>query len=93
MQSLIALINTEENCVNAALQATLACAFNAMPVTEAVCVLHSVLTRSINSGLLSICGCFIQALNVPIIPIEKLCDFFKSDEVSVFKVARLQFAV
>ncbi len=37
MQSLIALINTDENCVNAALQATMGCAFNAMPVTE-VCL-------------------------------------------------------
>ena len=53
--------------------------------TQAVPVLHSVLIRGIHSGLLSICGCLIQALHVPIIPVDELCDFFKSDEVSVFK--------
>jgi hypothetical protein len=34
MQSIMAFNNAEEHCVNAALQATLACSFDAMPITE-----------------------------------------------------------
>ena len=70
-----------------------------MLLTESVCagqavpVLHSVLIRGIHSGLLSICGCLIQALHVPIIPVDELCDFFKSDEVSVFKHSGVQLSV
>ena len=52
---------------------------------QAVAVLHSVLTRGVDSGLLSISGCLIQALHVPIIPLDKLCLFFKSEQVRVFK--------
>ena len=54
-------------------------------VSQAIPVLHSVLIRGVHSGLLSISGCLIQALRVPIVPVDELCDFFKSDEVRVFK--------
>ncbi len=45
-------------------------------------MLHAELRRGLDAGLFSIVGCFIQAFNVPIIPPEDLCDFFKSSVVS-----------
>jgi hypothetical protein len=86
INSILGLIDAEDNCAKAAVHATLSCSFNAP-------VLHSVLIRGIHSGLLSICGCLIQALHVPIIPVDELCDFFKSDEVSVFKHGVVQLRV
>jgi hypothetical protein len=110
MNAIRAYIESNEDCTQAAMRATLSCAFDVLPMTEvvgvdalssplfdpnafywfqlqAISAVHSLLVRGIHSGLVSICGCLIQALHVPIIPLEPLCDFFKSDQVSVFKRA------
>jgi hypothetical protein len=55
---------------------------------QAASVMHSVLVRGIDTGTISMCGCFGQTLRVPIVPLDYLCDFFKSDEVRVFKISR-----
>lgn len=52
---------------------------------QAVPVAHSFLTRGVDSGLLSICSCLIQALNVPIVSVPELEEFFKTDQVSYLK--------
>ena len=109
MDSLLAYMRSNEDCTQAAMRATLSCAFDVLPMTEvsgivvgfrftfgiyaclfrlqAISAVHSLLVRGIHSGLVSICGCLIQALHVPIIPLEALCDFFKSEQVRVFKRA------
>lgn len=98
------MAKSEEDLPKAAKEAALACAHDALPVTEvglggggrgavkclvlttfclqAVSVMHSVLRRCIDGGWLSMVGCLIQALRVPIVPVDDLCDFFKSPEVS-----------
>jgi hypothetical protein len=81
MQVIMAFTANESDCVKAAIDATLACRLNPLAVTEAPAVAHSLLTRGVHGGLLAICGCLLQALEVPIIPLEHLCDFFESDEV------------
>jgi hypothetical protein len=58
------------------------------PDLQASSVLHSVLVRGIDTGTISMCGCFGQTLRVPIVPLDYLCDFFKSEEVRVFKISR-----
>jgi hypothetical protein len=48
---------------------------------QAVSVAHSLLTRGIHSGMVSIVSCLIQALHVPIIPLHHLWAFFTEEEV------------
>jgi hypothetical protein len=48
-------------------------------------VIERVLRRSIDAGLISITACFAHALNVPVIPVEYLCDFYLSDKVSYLR--------
>ena len=60
---------------------------------QAVSVAHSILRRCVDGGWLSMVGCLAQALNVPIVPIDDLCDFFKDSQVrylrfSVVRVGR-----
>lgn len=91
----------------AAKDAALACAFDALPVTEvclssrrarslpllltflplfqAVSVAHSVLRRCVDGGWLSMVCCLIQALHVPLVPVEDLCDFYKNPNVSYLR--------
>jgi hypothetical protein len=83
MQVIMAFLNNEGDCVQCAVDATLACRLNPLAVTEVPAVAHSLLTRGVHSGLLAICGCLLQALEVPIVPLEHLCDFFESDEVGL----------
>ena len=51
-------------------------------VWQAVPVAHSLLTRGVHSGMISIVSCLIQALHVPIIPLSQLWAFFTEEEVS-----------
>lgn len=117
MRSNICLARSEEDPCKAAKEAALACAYDALPVTEvslallwclfffvwffflcvqfshfplpppqAVSVAHSVLRRCIDGGWLSMVGCLIQALHVPVVSVEDLCDFYKSPQVSYLRV-------
>lgn len=106
MRSNASLAAFEEDMCKAGKDAALACAFDALPVTEvglawigcfflsiltvaisqAVCVVHSILRRCVDGGWLSMVGCLIQALHVPIIPVDDLCDFFKNPQVSYLRV-------
>jgi len=51
-------------------------------------IVHYIFRRGFHGGLLSLAGCFIQAFRVPIVPVDDLCDFFKSDEVSYLRYER-----
>lgn len=56
-----------------------------LPAFQAVSVVHSVLRRCVDGGWLSMVGCLIQALHVPIIPPDDLCDFYKNPNVSYLR--------
>jgi hypothetical protein len=56
--------------------------FLLIAMLQAVSVVHMILCRMVDSRLLSTVTWASQALNVPIIGIEDLIDFFKSTEVS-----------
>jgi hypothetical protein len=56
---------------------------------QACSVLHSLAVRGLDTGTICMCGCFGQTLNVPVVPLDYLCDFFKAEEVRVFKIARV----
>jgi hypothetical protein len=81
MHVIMAFTKNEADCVKSAVDATLACRLNPLAVTEVPAVAHSLLTRGVHSGLIAICGCLLQALEVPVIPLEHLRKFFESDEV------------
>jgi len=55
--------------------------FLLMNVLQAVSVVHTILCRMVDSRLLSTVTWASQALNVPIVGIDDLIDFFKSTEV------------
>ena len=48
---------------------------------QAVPVAHSLLTRCVHSGMISIVSCLIQALHVPVVPMAHLWAFFTEDDV------------
>ena len=81
MHSILALAANEDDPTTAALNATIACCCNPLPITEVPAVAHSILTRGVHSGMLAIVSCLMQALSVPIIPLACLHDFFAVDQV------------
>ncbi len=85
MRSVIQLGRSEQDMVKAAKDTALACAFDALPMTEAVSVIHSVLRRCIDNGWLCMVGCLIQSLRVPIIPVKDLIEFYTAPEVRYLK--------
>lgn len=48
---------------------------------------HSILKRCIDAGWLSMVGCLIQSLRVPIVPIKDLMEFYATPSVSYLKRA------
>ena len=67
----------------AAAKTTLCMATNAMTISEVPCVAHSFLTRGVHYGMLAMVTCTMLDLNVPIIPMHDLCEFFTSDQASI----------
>lgn len=55
------------------------------------CVIERVLRRSIDAGLISITAVFAHALNVPVIPVEDLCEFYLSDKVRYLRLGTVLF--
>lgn len=53
---------------------------NALPGHEVVAVVHSFLTRGLHMGTLLVISCIAKHLEVPIIPLESLCEFFDQEE-------------
>ena len=52
-----------------------------VPSRQAVPVAHSLLTRGVHSGMISIVSCLVQALHVPVVSLPHLWAFFSEDEV------------
>lgn len=67
----------------AATRCIMALNLSALAVTEVPAAAHSFLTRGVHAGSLIITCVLIQELAVPIVPIDDLCDFFASDQVSI----------
>lgn len=67
----------------AAMRCIMALNLSALAVTEVPAAAHSFLTRGVHAGSLIITCVLIQELGVPIVPIDDLCDFFTSDQVSI----------
>lgn len=93
MRSVTQLGRSENDVIKAAKDTALACAFDALPMTEAVSVINSVLKRCIDNGWLCMVGCLIQSLRVPIIPIKDLIEFYTAPEVRYLKRAVGNFSV
>jgi len=74
----LATCDTEDEAANVMMQTSYA---NVMPIHDAVCAVHSFLTRSIHMGALMMVACIVAHLEVPIIPLEDLKDFFNSKQV------------
>lgn len=53
------------------------------PWLQVPAVAHSFLTRGVNSGALALTCCVLRELQVPILDINDLRDFFLSDEVCI----------
>lgn len=87
MRSVTHLGRSENDMIKAAKDAAVACAFDALPMTEAVSVIHSILKRCIDNGWLCMVGCLIQSLRVPVIPIKDLIEFYTAPEVRYLKRA------
>jgi hypothetical protein len=51
------------------------------PSRQAVPVAHSLLTRGVHSGMISIVSCLVKALHVPVVPLAHLWRFFTEDQV------------
>lgn len=55
---------------------------DALVCPQSVSVLHSVLRRCVDGGWLTMVTVLIQALRVPVLDPDELCEFFTSSEVS-----------
>lgn len=81
IRSLWSLSQYEDNLSLASYTASMLSVHDAIPVSESVSVVYSVLCRCIDMGLSALIGCFIQSLRVPVIELDDLINFFTSNEV------------
>ena len=77
-----AVCDSEASYVDVAMRTIHCMQLSALALTEVPAAAHAFLSRGVHHGALIMTCLFMRELNVPILPLPDLCQFFRWDPVS-----------